>query len=73
MGKGEEAMWSEYRMSQSKWVLSFHPGAANRAGQMMVKVVFFSFFFFFIAFPLKVCNVCKAMNHAVLSWSRTVR
>lgn len=66
MGKGEEAMWSEYRMSQSKWVLSFHPGAANRAGQMMVKVVF-------IAFPLKVCNVCKAMNHAVLSWSRTVR
>lgn len=66
MGKGEEAMWSEYRMSQSKWVLSFHPGAANRAGQMMVKVVF-------IAFHLKVCNVCKAMNHAVLSWSRTVR
>lgn len=44
MGKGEEAMWSEYRMSQSKWVLSFHPGAANRAGQMMVKVVFFFFF-----------------------------
>lgn len=52
-------------MSQSKWVLSVHPGAVNRAGQMMVKVVF-------ITFHLKVCNVYKAMNHAVLSWGRTV-
>lgn len=66
MGKGEEAMCSEYRMCQSKWVLSVHLGAANHAGQMMVKVVF-------IIFHLKVCNVYKAMNHAVLSWGRTVR
>lgn len=65
MGKGEEAMCSEYRMCQSKWVLSVHLGAANHAGQMMVKVVF-------IIFHLKVCDVYKAMNHAVLSWGRTV-
>lgn len=58
MGKGEEIICCEYRLSL-QGVLSGHPEAANPAGQLMVKGDLTTFHF-------KMRNVYKAMSHVVL-------